>query len=220
MTRQTAPTPAIFARAQVLLARIDEKSADINTLRWQAAEELTRVHEAGVTIDQLAEQLNRKPKDIRDYLTAWKCYGGDAKIREEQTFGGLARLTSRYPDDPTQRQVIIDQARREGRSVSTVMDHAGYRGGNGPGGGRTGGSRKPTDPFIKQLLALGAPVEIQEAWYGLDTVLHNLRRMGESEAVIGVEVVAMFESRLSTINHQLSKIRTTSELAEMARGEG
>lgn len=223
LTSTTSTHPDLFTRqlADVasVLDRIDEKGRDLNQLRWDASERLANLADAGTTIDALAVNLNRKPATIRHYITAWRAYGGDPAVRAEQSFGGLSRLVSRYPNDPKARAEVIEQARREKRSVSTIMDHQGYRGGgSGIKGGR-GKNRGLEDDFIRQLMALGAPLEIQEAWFGLDAFLTNMRRLVDSGAVIEPEVMAMITSRFESGGMALSKVQQNSELAAMAKGE-
>lgn len=207
-----------LANVRSLLVKMDEKADDLNHLRWQAAKGLAHLHADGMTIDQLAEQLNRKPADVRSFITTWKAYGNDVTTRTDQTYSALQRLVKRHPDDPKARAAIIKEAAEKKISVATVMDHQGYRGGGIRGKGPRG--KGPEDPFIKQLLAMGAPVSVQEMWYGLDTALHHLNLLIESDAVLEPGVADMLWSRYESVGMKLSKVMETSELAAMARGEG
>lgn len=213
MQPTTADT-GLFTRARRVLERIDEKAADLNELRWTAAYELWRLSERVTGLDTIAEQLGRKRVDVVSYITTWVAYGDDAQVRREQTYSGLQRLVRRYPDDPAARQAIIDQARRECISVATVMDHAGYR---GQSRGKGGSSHDPEDSLTKQLLALGAPSHVVEAWHGLDTALHHFGQVGD--AAVPAEVVGMVRDRMRAVKRAWERIEDMARLTAMANGE-
>lgn len=208
-----------LAHVNALLVKMDEKADDLNHLRWEAARELTRLADDGMSIDDLAVQLNRKPADVRSFILTWRAYGHDAQLRAEQTYSGLQRLAKRYPDDPKARAAIIETARAQKISVATALDHLSYSRGGGIRGGTKGRNRGPQDSFIKQLLALGAPLNVQEAWYGMDAVLHHFRQLVESEAVLDPAVARMVTDRLNSIAATWQKVADTATLAAMARGE-
>lgn len=218
------PTPTnVFskqlAHVNSLLVKMDEKADDLNHLRWQAAKGLAQLHADGMTIDQLAINLNRKPADVRSFITTWKAYGNDVDTRTDQTYSALQRLVKRHPDDPKARAVMIAEAKAKGISVATVMDHQGYRGGI-RSGGKGSRTRGPEDSFVKQLLAMGAPLDVQEAWYGLDSALHHFRSLVESEAVLDQGVTDMITARIKSVTDTWQKVSDISFLANMAQGEG
>jgi hypothetical protein len=212
---QQTTNPALFARARQVLERIDQKAADLNQLRWLAAQELHQLTDS-VDLDTIAAQLARKKVDVVSYITTWAAYGHDDEVRREQTYSGLQRLVRRYPDDPEARRSVIDQARREGISVATVMDHAGYRGQSRISGG--GSSHDAEDSLTKQLLALGADSHVQQAWFALDTALHHFAQLHEADAVVPAEVEAMVSERLAQVTHRWGLVKTTGEFARLTQG--
>lgn len=208
---------AALQRADRLLRAIDDKAADLNELRWSAAHELHQAVQAGVGYDAIAAELGRKRAVVVSYVTTWIAYGDDKAVRAEQTYSGLQRLVSRYPDDPAARAAIIDQARAEGCSVATVMDHQGYRG-RGQGGHKGRSSHDPDSAFLRQLLALGAPLDVEQAGHGLDTALHHLTALERSQAALGMDVVRLVGERLAAVQAVWAGIVGTAELADMATG--